>query len=63
MQNDSALQPNLEQDEFDKRMLAMSDKQRKAMVKRLGDLARSKLGSEPSSSAPDTSAPSSQKSE
>ena len=62
MNSNSAQQPNLEQDEFDKRMREMSDAQRKAMIKGLGALARSKVPNEVSSSAPDTSVSSSKKS-
>jgi len=58
MNNDYAQQPNLDQEAFDKRMQAMPDKERKAMVKGLAALARSKVKPDSNSSETDTSAPS-----
>ena len=61
--NDSGQQPNLDQQEFDKQRLEQSPAQRRAMVKGLAELARSKIKSETDSFETDTSAQSSQKSE
>lgn len=63
MNSNSTHQPSSDQKEFDNRMRVMSDAQRKAMVKGLGDLARSKVQIETSSSAPDTNSSSSKKSD
>lgn len=41
---DSGQQRNLDQEEHDRRMLAMSDEKRRRMVKGLGDLVRRRMG-------------------
>lgn len=62
MANNSMLQPNLDQDLYDQQMAKQTPQQYKAMIKGLGELARSKLMSAPdsSSSATPASSPSSE---
>jgi len=52
----SIVQPNLDQEEHDRRMAKQTPEQRKAMVKGLGALARSELMNEPSSSSTESGA-------
>jgi hypothetical protein len=51
MDNNSMVQPSVEQQQYDRRMAQQSPDQYRAMIKGLGELARSKLMSEPDSSS------------
>jgi len=54
MDSNSIVQPNLDQQEFDKEMAKQTPQQYRAMIKGLGELARSKVTSASSSSSTET---------